>query len=122
LKDEAGADTVASIYEKAGRGEALLAINKVNLLEVYYGFYRDQGKAYADNILSNVKQSVVTVGEFTDDVFAAAGRLKAAYKISLADSIALAEALISGGTLLTADHHEFDAVEGNENIKFLWIR
>ena len=51
-----------------------------------------------------------------------AGRLKATYRISLADSIALAEASVSGGILLTADHHELELVEKNENIVFHWIR
>ena len=48
--------------------------------------------------------------------------MKATYKISLADSVALAQTLASGGTLLTADHHEFGDIEGRENIKFHWIR
>jgi predicted nucleic acid-binding protein len=60
--------------------------------------------------------------ELTDDVFAEAGRLKAIYKISLADSIALAEASVSEGLLLTSDHHEFDAIESTEKIKLYWIR
>jgi predicted nucleic acid-binding protein len=52
-----------------------------------------------------------------------AGRIKTAYKLSLADAIALAEASVSGGAFLTADHHEMDKVEQCEpNIKFLWIR
>ena len=48
--------------------------------------------------------------------------LKATYKVSLADSIALAEAVISNGLLMTSGHHEFDAIESAEDIKFYWIR
>jgi predicted nucleic acid-binding protein len=52
-----------------------------------------------------------------------AGRIKSFYKISLADSIAIAEASVTGGVLLTCDHHEMDKVERRENnIKFRWIR
>ena len=51
-----------------------------------------------------------------------AGRLKSKYRISLADSIALAEALILGGELLTCDHHEFDVIKKKEPINFMWIR
>jgi predicted nucleic acid-binding protein len=52
-----------------------------------------------------------------------AARFKTTYKISIADSIALAETSVSGGTIITADHHEMDIVEQNEhNLKFLWIR
>ena len=30
--------------------------------------------------------------------------------------------VILDGELLTADHHEFDAVDGSEGIHFQWIR
>jgi predicted nucleic acid-binding protein len=59
----------------------------------------------------------------THDKLIEAGRLKTTYKISLADAIALAEASVSGGILVTADHHEMDKIEQAEpNIKFRWIR
>jgi predicted nucleic acid-binding protein len=60
--------------------------------------------------------------KISDEIFLEAGRLKASYKISLADSIVLAEALVTNAKLLTADHHEFDVIEENEEILFLWIR
>jgi len=48
--------------------------------------------------------------------------LEAIYKISLADSFAVAQAKVTNGILLTSDHHELEAVEASEPIKFLWIR
>ena len=57
-----------------------------------------------------------------EDKITEAGRLKATYKISLADSFALAQTKISNGVLLTSDHPEFDVIENKEPIKFLWIR
>ena len=65
---------------------------------------------------------MVQIYEFDEAIFEEAGRLKASYRISLADAIALAQTLISGGELLTADHHEFDVIEKHENIRFNWIR
>jgi predicted nucleic acid-binding protein len=97
-------------------------MNRVNLLEVYYGFYRDDGKEYAGKIMDGITQSVISISEFDKDIFLVAGRLKASYKISLADSVALAQAIALEGELLTADHHEFDAIEGREDIRFQWIR
>jgi predicted nucleic acid-binding protein len=123
LANEAGADIVVGIYKKAASGEVTLLMNKLNLLEVYYNLFREYGKDHAGNFLDIVRHSPIVVNhEITDSVFMEAGRLKASYKISLADSIALAETLVSGGTLLTADHHEFDALEGKESISFSWIR
>ena len=122
LKNEKGADVVAAAYQKASGGEAEMIINRVNLLEVYYGFYRESGKEYADNIMSGIEKSIVEIREFDKDKFLIAGRLKASYKISLADSIALAQAIESGGELLTSDHHEFEALQGKEDIRIGWIR
>jgi len=122
LKDENGADIVADAYIKAERGEAEIIINRINLLEVYYGFYHDKGKEYADKIMDGVSRSIVSIKEFDKDIFPIAGRLKASYRISLADSIALAQAIISQGELLTSDHHEFDDIERHEDIIFRWIR
>ncbi|GHU08730.1 hypothetical protein FACS1894151_05160 [Spirochaetia bacterium] len=36
------------------------------------------------------------------------------YKISLADSIVLAETKINNASIITADHHEFDIIEKPE--------
>ena len=55
LKDEPGADYVDAAYEKANSGNCNLIMNKLNLFEVYYGFYREKGKAYAEKIMDTVK-------------------------------------------------------------------
>jgi predicted nucleic acid-binding protein len=121
-RNEKGADVVTEAYKKASAGEATLMINRVNLLEVYYDFYRYKGRAYADSFVANVKQSVLQICEFDEGLFVEAGRLKASYRISLADAIALAQAIVVDGDFLTADHHELDAIEGREPVRFRWIR
>jgi len=122
LKNENGADNVAAAYKKAESGEAKIIMNRVNLLEVFYGYYRDNGKEYAEKIMDGVAKSIVSISEFDKGLFNEAGRLKASYKISLADSIALAQAIVTGGELLTSDHHEFDVIVGKEPIQFHWTR
>jgi len=122
LKNENGADNVAVAYKQAEDGEAQIIMNRINLLEVYYGFYRENGKEYADKIMDGVSKSIVSISEFDKGLFNEAGRLKASYRISLADSIALAQTIVFDGELLTTDHHEFDAIEGVEPIRFHWIR
>jgi len=121
--DEVGSDVVVGIYQKAASGEVVLVINKLNLLEVYYDLVRSQGPEDADRFYEHVKDSPIVIKhDISDRVFREAGRLKASCRISLADSIALAQALTSGANLLTADHHEFGVVEKQENITVHWTR
>ena len=124
LQNEPGADKVADVINAADSGDAKIIMNKINLLEVYYDSYRSRDKEQADLMLSEFQKCPVEIyAEIADDVFNEAGRLKATYRISLADSVALAQASVSGGELLTADHHEMDNVEKTEQgIKFNWIR
>jgi len=122
VKNENGANIVADVYKSASNGSVQLYMNRINLLEVYYGFYRDKGKEYALNIVKQVEASSVLIAEFDREIFLEAGRLKATYKFSLADSIVVAQTIILGGSILTSDHHEFDAIDGKENLVFKWIR
>jgi PIN domain nuclease of toxin-antitoxin system len=125
LQDESGADKVAAAIVAANNGEAEIVMNRVNLLEVYYDVYSSRGEEQAKIMLANLEKHRVEINtEITDKIFVEAGRLKASYKISLADSIALAQAIVTGGELLTADHNEFDVIEatGREAIRFCWIR
>jgi predicted nucleic acid-binding protein len=123
IMDEAGSDTVSNVINSAYKGETDVFLNKLNLLEVYYGDYRAHGKTAADTMLGKVKKLPISIKDAIGDaVFLEAGRLKATYKISIADAVALAETSISEGTLVTADHHEMDIIDKNEKIRFLWIR
>jgi len=122
VKNEEGASVVSDVYKNADNGGVGLYMNRVNLLEVYYGFYRDKGKEYALDIMKQVEASSVFISEFDRDVLLEAGRLKATYKLSLADSIVIAQTILLKGSILTADHHEFDTIEGKENLIFNWIR
>jgi len=124
LSDETGAQVVSDVLLKAADSKVLVTMNGLNLLEVYYDMYRKVGKEKAQEQLSMIEKLPLSIRpEISGKVFMEAGRLKAGYHISIADSVALAEALVSGGSLLTADHHEFDAVEPKEKkIKFCWIR
>jgi len=122
IKGEQGADVVRNVIYKNVRGSAIILMHEINLLEVYYGFFRERGKNYANRKLEQCVEFFTTIQGLTSSVFTEAGRLKVTYKLSLADAIFLAQASISNGTVLTADHHEMDIVEQNENIVFKWIR
>ena len=123
LQNEQGAGIVVSAFSEASNGSAVITMNKTNLLEVYYDAYRFRGKDSADLMISAFRKTPVCVNaELSDRIFYEAGRLKATYRTSLADSFALAQAIVDNGRLLTSDHHEFDVIEGKEPIVFQWIR
>ena len=123
LRRENGAELIEDVFRKAIEKATTIVMNKLNLLEVYYDTYRLYDKETADRLLERIYMlPVQIVSEFTDDVLKEAGRLKATYRITIADSVAVAEASVAGCPLLTSDHHELEAVEKSENIKFHWIR
>ena len=120
LADEPGVELIEPLFHSA---DVEIVMNKLNLLEVYYNIYRSSGAKAADGVLDEIGRSQIQVlSEMTDAVFKEAGRLKAAYRISLADAVALAEASVTGGSLVTSDHHEFDPIQATENISFFWVR
>jgi len=123
LNDEQGADIVANYWRGLKEGSVFLLMHKINLLEVYYGFYKERGKTFADEMLYDVIDiGFHIVDHISDSVFLTVGRLKGTYHISLGDAILLAQAFLNGAAVLTCDHHEFDPIEKAEAIEFEWIR
>ena len=121
--DEKGANIIEDVLSEANDGTSIVYMNKLNFFEVYYNIRRAEGDQKSEDFYNTVMKLPITIiSEFSDEVFHEAGRIKSRYKMSLADSIALAEASIMGASILTSDHHEFDIVEKNEKIKFCWIR
>jgi predicted nucleic acid-binding protein len=122
FQNEPGAEKVESLLKSAQRDEIQLYLHKINFLEVYYKvMQKDAAKAKLiyDTILH---LPILIRTDISDEVFEEAARLKVRYKVSLADSIALAVASINQMTLVTCDHNELDRVDESENIKFEWIR
>jgi PIN domain nuclease of toxin-antitoxin system len=120
LKNEKGADIIDSVFVRAKTGDCSVSISKYNLLEMYYGFYREDGKDFAEQQVQAVKNSGITIIDtLSDAVFSEAGRLKAHYQISLADAIVLSHGIVDNAIIISSDHHEFDVVEQAEKISFL---
>jgi predicted nucleic acid-binding protein len=123
LSNEVGADVVKDLLQKAINGEITIKMHKVNFLEVYYYIYRRYNEQTALKLLKDIKITPIKIDtEITDDILIKAGRLKTLYKMSLADSIGLAEAILYNAYFVTADHHELEIVQRKENIDILWIR
>ena len=121
---ENGADNVKNILKNAIDDEnTKVYMNKINLMEVYYDVIKSYNEREADKMLDVVKEMPIEIiSELEDNVLKKAGQLKIKYKISLADSVALAETIIINGSLVTSDHHEFEPIEKRETIKINWFR
>ena len=123
LSKEKGYENVEKIIEKSKAKNAQIIMNRINLYEVYYNICKTYDENTALKFLNEIKSSPIKINnEINDNIIINAGKLKTKYKMSLADSIGLAETIISNGIFVTADHHELDVVDKNEKIKFLWIR
>lgn len=123
LSGEQGAEVVESLLKQAARGQCTLYMHKLNLLEIYYGVFKADGEAIADSVYENIVRLPLHVTDgFDEKLFKEAGRLKATYKISLADAVALAETKKRKALLVTCDHHEFDVIDRKGEAHFCWIR
>jgi len=123
LSDEEGADVVTELLQKAIDGEIKIIMHKVNFLEVYYYIHKRYGEKIALILLKSMTIAPIKIDTvITDDILIRAGRLKSLYKMSLADSIGLAETIVNDGYFVTADHHELEIVQEKENINIIWIR
>ena len=123
LSNEKGADVVKNLLQRAVDNEIKILMHKVNFLEVYYYIYKRYSENTARNLLKDIRISPIKLNnEITDDILIKAGRLKSLYKMSLADSIGLAETIINDGYFVTADQHELDIIEKKEHLKIVWIR
>jgi len=123
LAGEQGAEVVESLLKEGARGLCDLYIHKLNLLEIYYGVFKADGEEIADKVYENILRLPLHVTDgFDEKLFKEAGRLKASYKISLADAVALAETKKRKALLVTCDHHEFDVIDRKGEVHFYWIR
>lgn len=109
LQREPGAEIVAEIL-KDPRHRCLL--HAVNACEVYYDTYRRSGEADASAIEELLETTGVELLEtLPSALWRTAGKLKAEWRrVSLADCLAIALALLENGTVLTTDHHELDQI------------
>ncbi|GBU24212.1 hypothetical protein R83H12_00840 [Fibrobacteria bacterium R8-3-H12] len=120
LYGEQGKDTVKDLLN----GDNEIYMHSVSVLEVYYDAIKRIKSDKADLFLKWVLNDspIKILYEITEDTIMAAGRFKAAYKISLGDSFVLVTAKLHNAKIISSDHHEFDIIEKRENINFLWIR
>ncbi|MEJ2554892.1 MAG: PIN domain-containing protein [Anaerolineae bacterium] len=124
LTAEEGGILVARLISQARKGEAELHLATINLFEVYYdhlkrGASQEEANEFLDALYS---LPLSIAGRIDRSWLEKAATLKVTYKVSVADSFGLALAQQLQAPLVSADHHEFDAVEATGAVQFYWIR
>jgi predicted nucleic acid-binding protein len=123
VKKEKGYEKIKSLLDEASTGQSTIYMHTINLIEVYYHFYRSSGKEKSGTILEQIYKMPVNFVDFIDPtIFSETSRLKAAYAIPLGDSIGLATAFKTEGVFVTADHSDFEEIEKTEAFSFFWFR
>lgn len=121
LAEEPGADQVEGVLEQAREGRAEVWIHYLQLCEVFYITWEEAGETDAHQGYGLVRQYPILFEERVDEpLLLLAGRFKAEYKISFADSFAAALAALKEGTLVTGDP-EFKPLEEHEGLSVLWL-
>ncbi|GBU20692.1 hypothetical protein R80B4_00571 [Fibrobacteres bacterium R8-0-B4] len=123
INNEPGSDRIGSLIREAAHQNLVLKMNQVNLLEVYFYIMKIYGQDKADEILSDMETYPISlITELSREVIKEAGRIKMTYNISMGDSVAAAESMVSGGTLVTSDHKDFEMAAQSGKIKVLWFK
>ena len=108
-RNEEGA---AGVWAAISAPEVRTGMHALNVCEVYYdALRRDSATTLAELLVDVAALGIGIETRLEPALIDLAGHLKARWRrISLADCVALALATLRGGSLLTSDHHEFDAL------------
>jgi len=93
----------------------------VNLGEVYYYVYRQEGEDIANNVYAALIALPIHFIGISEPQLLTAGRIKATRHIPYADAFAAALCMLENATLVTADCHDFDPLEQAGLITVEWI-
>ena len=102
--------------------ENVLAIHSINLLEVYYDYYRSDGPDVAEQVWKKTVSLLQLIDRLDERFLKIVGRWKASKGISLGDAFAAATAESEAACLMTADHRDFDPIKEKKELNIVWIR
>lgn len=116
LYEEPGYETLLPYFTQAQDGKLTLLLNEVNLGELYYRIWKDQGKETAEKGLTTVTQLPLTLVAVDQEFILSAASWKAQYPISYADAFVVETAYRHECPLMTGDP-EFETVKGIEILR-----
>jgi predicted nucleic acid-binding protein len=103
IEDEDGAEDVETLFIKAESGDAEIYISFISLTEIFYITIQERGEAEASNRIKLIQSLAVKIVESYEDLNLNAGKLKAANRVSLADSFIAALSQEYKGILVHKD-------------------
>jgi len=110
FEDEAGADTVQDLLDRANKSKILVFVSFVTFTEIFYITLREKGEEEAQKRTKLTDALATTRIESSKELSLIAGRLKAAYRLSFADAWIAATAIFYDATLVHKDP-EFQQLE-----------
>ena len=119
LRDEPGAEAVATILEKAGQRDQPVHMTEVNYAEVQYTIRRKDGEAAWQTVAGDLVAAPIQFHPADRRLADLAADFKSRFKLSLADAFAAALAKEKKAELLTGDP-EFKALA--KEIRINWLR
>ena len=119
LRDEPGAEAVATILEKAGQRDQPVHMTEVNYAEVQYTIRRKDGDAAWRTIAGELVAAPIQFHPADRRLADLAADFKARFKMSLADAFAAALAKEKKAELVTGDL-EFKPLA--KEIKINWLK
>ncbi|MFY9751237.1 MAG: type II toxin-antitoxin system VapC family toxin [Candidatus Acidiferrales bacterium] len=114
----AGAAKVESLLTDALEGKSRVSMSAVNWGEVYYATWRNQGKAAADRVISEIARLPIEIEAATLEATKMSAEIKATYRLPYADAFAASLAKRENAQLLTADS-DFSVLKGVIAIQFI---
>ena len=119
LRDEPGAEAVATLLEKAGQRDQPVHMTEVNYAEVQYTIRRKDGAAAWQTIAGELVAAPIQFHPADRRLAELAADFKTRFKLSLAAAFAAALAKEKKAELITGDP-EFKALE--KEIKVHWLK
>lgn len=115
LGDEPGAERVERLLRGARAGRHGLLVCSITLMELFYTALRARGEDVAVRLVALVKAWPVEWAYPDEKVLLQAGRLKAFYRLSVADALIAAVAKMQPAILVHKDP-ELDALRGQVDV------
>jgi predicted nucleic acid-binding protein len=110
IEDEAGADQVQELLEKAKRNEFILLVSFISFMEMYYISLQERGQEETQERVKLLAALPIVRVESSESLGTQAGAIKAAHRLSVADAWIAALAQERDATLVHKDP-EFEQVE-----------